>query len=237
MPALPDVPAIIFFAAALLFSLIGRVLMLGTAFGVSSGWGMTVLFAPFGPLLFRMKNPEAPCPKKNYWGLATGPLMLLFFVDGGTVQSIESLGSSGKPLVAGTTVDVSRFPTPAPVKAVASAATPAPGAPATSGSAAPGKPAAGPAPTATPSSAVAAANSAMPPAPKVLSPAERMEANRQEFERLAVWYDSLKHERGYLRKGDTDALDAFNVEAAKYQTALQLAKNEQAELAKLTAKK
>lgn len=81
------------------------------------------------------------------------------------------------------------------------------------------------------------AGSTMTPAPKVLSPAERLEANRLEFERLAEWYDNLKHERGYLRKGDTAAVEAYNAQAAQYQTALQLARTEQAELAKLTAKK
>jgi hypothetical protein len=81
---------------------------------------------------------------------------------------------------------------------------------------------------------VAAAAAAMPTAPRVLGPAERIEANRREFERLAEWYDNLNRERGYLRKGDTDAVVAYNVEAAKYQAALQLARNEQAELNKLT---
>jgi len=93
------------------------------------------------------------------------------------------------------------------------------------------------APKSTPSSAVTAAASKMAPAPSILNLTDRLEANRQEFVRLSDWYDSLKHERGYLRKGDTDAVEAYNTEAAKYQTALQLAKTEQAELAKLTAKK
>ena len=78
--------------------------------------------------------------------------------------------------------------------------------------------------------------SAMPAAPKVLSLAERLEANRKEFERLAEWYTNLKNERGYLRKGDAAGVIAYNAEAAKYQTALQLAKTEQADLVKLAAK-
>ena len=69
----------------------------------------------------------------------------------------------------------------------------------------------------------------------MLTTAERIEANHKEFERLAEWYDNLRHERGYLKKGDTAAVEAYNAEAAKYQAALQLAKVEQAELAKLTA--
>jgi hypothetical protein len=79
----------------------------------------------------------------------------------------------------------------------------------------------------------------MVPAPKVLTLEERKQANRQEFERLGEWYENMRRERGYLRKGDVAGVEAFNAEAAKYQAALQLAKTEQAELSKLstTAKK
>ena len=59
----------------------------------------------------------------------------------------------------------------------------------------------------------------------------------REFERLAEWYDTLKHERGYLRKSDAEGIAAYNAEAAKYQGAVKLAQAEQAELNKLTAKK
>ena len=224
-----------------------------------------MLFAPFGPLFFRMKHRELAYSTR-YWRWATGPLMLLFFVDGGTTTSLQALtdltnlGKSAAANTAKTTVAEAgdtHFHLPVPSKVIAAAfGHPDPVAetsPATSATsrrphrppyrtAPPATPApvattAPPAPEATPSQAVVAAASAMPAAPKVLSPAERFDANRREFERLAEWYDNLNHERGYLRKGDTDAVVAYNAEAAKYQAALQLAKNEQAELNKLTAKK
>ena len=179
--------------------------------------------------------------------MATGPLLLLFFLDGGTAESIRSLLDFGKPKVGGTTA-AGRFHLPVPSKAVAAtpapAAKPAPATPtpttpapaAAIAAATPAKSAATPAPGATPSSAVAASIAAMPAAPKVLDPTERIEANRREFERLAEWYDNLKHERGYLRKGDNEGVEAYNASVLKYQAAMQIAKNEQAELVKLTAK-
>ena len=189
--------------------------------------------------------------------------MLLFFVNGGTATSLHSLidlqsvqniqiaqnlQHLWKPATTATAAVTTEaaagdthFHLPVPGKVVAAIGHTDPMAEAGLATAAASRPTtaapATPAPAATPSKAVAAAASAMPAAPKVMSPAERFEANRQELERLAVWYDNLKHERGYLRKGDIDAVEAYNVEAAKYQAALQLAKNEQAELAKLTAKK
>jgi hypothetical protein len=232
--AMPAIPALVFLAAALLCSFIGRVLLITTAFGVSTGWGFTVLLVPFGPLFFRLNYRELAYPTR-YWRMVTGPLMLLFFLNGGTTStttSFRSLANFGKAMPAIALAGDTHFHLPVPSKIVAAAmgqkdptTDPAPATPAAT------------APAATPSKAVAAAASAMPAAPKILSPAERVDANRQEFERLAVWYDNLKHERGYLRKGDTAAVEAFNAEAAKYQAALQLAKNEQAELTKLTAKK
>jgi len=242
------IPAVAFLAAALLCSFIGRVLLINTAFRVSVPWGFTVLFVPFGPLFFRLNYRELAYPTR-YWRMATGPLLLLFFVNGGTTASLHSLTdlkNLGKLTTAASTPVAAagdiHFHLPVPGKAVAAAmsqadsaaaATPAPSAALKPIAAAPVTPT--PAPT--PSKAVAAAASAMPAAPKVLSPAERIEANRREFERLAAWYDKLKQDRGYLRKGDTQAVEAFNAEAAQYQAALQLAKNEHAELATLTAKK
>jgi hypothetical protein len=67
--------------------------------------------------------------------------------------------------------------------------------------------------------------------------ADRVDANRKEFERLAEWYDALKHERGYLRKNDVEGTEAYNDEAAKYQAAVQAAKLEQSNLNKLMAGK
>ena len=77
----------------------------------------------------------------------------------------------------------------------------------------------------------------VPPTPPPPTAAERQQANRRQFEMLAEWYARLKNERGYLLKSDTAGIDAYNVEAAKYQAALQQAKAEQVELAGLMVKK
>lgn len=242
---LPAFVSVIFLAAAILFSLLGRILLVGKALGVSRGWGITVLFAPFGPMFFRLKYEDLANPTR-YWRMPIGPLMLLFFLSGGSVFSVHALMAVGGPggatpfsvvaALLGHNVAPAAAPaTPAPqVAPVVAQATPPPTATPSSTSVVAK---AASAPKSTPSSAVTAAASKMAPAPSILNLTDRLEANRQEFVRLSDWYDSLKHERGYLRKGDTDAVEAYNTEAAKYQTALQLAKTEQAELAKLTAKK
>jgi len=219
------VPAIAFLAAALLCSLVSRLLLINAAHAVSTRWLFTVLFAPFGPFVFGLKFREA-AKSSWYFRMIVGPLVLLFFLDGGNAASIRSLASLGKSNVVQASAGNTNFPVPtAPAKPTA---TPTPAAKLA---------AAKPATPATPTPAVAAAISKMADALPVLSAAERLEANRREFARLAEWYDNLKHERGYLRKGDSDAIDAYNAEAAQYQAALQLAKTEQTALAKLTAKK
>jgi hypothetical protein len=163
--------------------------------------------------------------------MATTPLLLLFFLNGGTSTSLSTLNQlnpwkSASTMEAGDT----HFNFPVPGKIVAAATGQTESSPVAAASPSP-------APAPTPSKAVAAAASAMPAAPKILSPAERTEANRREFVRLAEWYDRLKHELGYLRKGDAQAVEAYNAEAAQYQAALQLAKTEEADLARLTARK
>jgi hypothetical protein len=243
--------AAIFFAAALICSLIGRILLLGPALKVSRLWGAIVLLVPFGPLAFGFTFGE-PAQPTRYWRMVMGPLMLLFFATGGSVASVRSVTSLYMPSNAPT--DGISFELPVPTKLVAGllgrkvpeAPATAPAAPAAAPAVAAATPApkstpalakATPAPKTTPSPAVKAALASMPPAPKIQDLTERMEANRKEFQRLSDWYDSLKHERGYLRKGDVDAVEAYNAAAAKYQTALQLAKTEEAELNKLMAKK
>lgn len=233
---MPAIPVIAFLLAALAVSFVGRILLVTTAFGVSTGWGFTVLFVPFGPLVFRLKHPELAQPTR-YWRLGSGILFLLFIVNGGNASSVTSLFK--KPDAQGATEEASagdtHFHLPVPSKVVAALTHP--------DAAAEAKPAAADpkpiAPAPTPSKAVADSAAAMAPAPKVLTINERVEANRVEFERLADWYENLRRERGYLKKGDTAAVEAYNADAAKYQAALQLAKVEQAELTKLkaTAKK
>lgn len=219
---LPAVPAIVFLAAALACALIGRILLVNKAFGVSTLWGFTVVFVPFGPLLFRMNYRELAYPSR-YWRMATAPLFLLFIFNGGNAsvrQSFEDFMK--KPAAEVASAGDTDFQLPETMPGSASTSAPAAESPTV--------------PTATPSKGVAAALAAMPAAPRVLSLAERMEANRQEFERLADWYTNLKNERGYLRKGDFAAVEAYNAETARYQMALQLAKTEQADLAKLAEK-
>jgi len=199
---------------------------------------MVVLFAPLGPGFFRQKYEDLAQPTR-YWRMAVGPLMLLFFVTGGSLDSFQSLLDIGKPSAPSGNVISSLFgqkpaapavqaaPAPAPVVAQA---TPQP-------KATPAIAKATPTPKATPSPAVAAAAAKMAPAPRMEDLAERSEANRRELERLAEWYDQLKHERGYLRKHDEDGIAAYNDEAAKYQAAVTAAKNEQAAIAKLSVQK
>jgi len=57
------VAAVIFLALGLLCILIGRVLLIRAAFGISIWWGLGI-FLPFGPLLFRLNYPDlAPLSK------------------------------------------------------------------------------------------------------------------------------------------------------------------------------
>ncbi|EDY21918.1 hypothetical protein CfE428DRAFT_0043 [Chthoniobacter flavus Ellin428] len=250
------IPAVVFLIAALACAFIGRILLINAAFGASTLWGFTVLFVPFGPLFFRMKYRELAYPTR-YWRMATLPLFALFIANGGSMNtlhgfkgfSLQSLEDLAKPKTEVASAGDTHFKLPGTdaLKTAAAMAVPTPAptpvtatTPATK-TAAPVANATVPAtnataPAATPSKGVAAAMSTMPAAPKVLSLAERLEANRKEFERLAEWYTNLKNERGYLRKGDAAGVIAYNAEAAKYQTALQLAKTEQADLAKLAAK-
>jgi hypothetical protein len=80
--------------------------------------------------------------------------------------------------------------------------------------------------------------SSAPAAPLPPTLPQRVAANQQEFARLSAVYESLKKERGYLKKWDHEAITAYNLEAAKYQAALAAARAEQTELNKqLVAKK
>ena len=49
--------ALVILLVGFLFTLIGRILLIGAAFSVSAGWGIGVLL-PFGPLFFRLNYPE-----------------------------------------------------------------------------------------------------------------------------------------------------------------------------------
>ena len=242
------IPATVFFAGAGFCVVVGRLLLIRKALGVGTGWLLTVLLVPFGPLFFRWKYPELARPTR-LWRRAAAVLLLLFFLDGGNVAALRHWQDFGKPGAVQESAGDTHFDLPTPGKLVAatvgeSGESPAarpPGkptvAPPTPPAPSPSAMSATPAPAATPSPAVASAIAQMAAAPKILTREERIQANRHEFERLTAWYDKLRLERGYLLKGDTAALDAYNAEARQYQTALQLAKSEQAALANLTAQK
>jgi hypothetical protein len=58
--------------------LIGRVLLISAAFGVSVWWGLGI-FLPFGPLLFRLSYPDL-APMSRTFRLFSLPCILAYFV-------------------------------------------------------------------------------------------------------------------------------------------------------------
>ena len=58
--------------------LIGRILLIGAAFGVSVWWGLGI-FLPFGPLLFRLSYPDL-APVSRTFRLVALPCILGYFV-------------------------------------------------------------------------------------------------------------------------------------------------------------
>lgn len=65
--------------------MIGRILLISAAFGVSVWWGLSI-FLPFGPLLFRLNHPDlAPLSRK--FRLAVLPCLLGYFVLRGPTTS------------------------------------------------------------------------------------------------------------------------------------------------------
>ena len=58
--------------------LIGRILLIGAAFGISVGWGLGI-FLPFGPLLFRLSYPDL-APLSRTFRLVALPCILAYFV-------------------------------------------------------------------------------------------------------------------------------------------------------------
>lgn len=69
-------PPVVFLIVGAIFSLIGRVLLLSAAFGVSVGWGIGVLL-PFGPLFFRLNYPNL-APLSRVFRLAALPCLLAY---------------------------------------------------------------------------------------------------------------------------------------------------------------
>ena len=69
---------LIFLGIAIACTLVGRVLLIGAAFGISVWWGLGV-FLPFGPLLFRLSYPDV-APASRYFRLAAMPCFLACLV-------------------------------------------------------------------------------------------------------------------------------------------------------------
>jgi hypothetical protein len=70
------VAALVFLWIGLICVLIGRILLIGAAFGVSVWWGLGV-FLPLGPLFFRLSYPEL-APSSRYFRLAVLPCILAY---------------------------------------------------------------------------------------------------------------------------------------------------------------
>jgi hypothetical protein len=72
------VASLVFLALGLLCSLIGRILLIRAAFGVSVWWGLGI-FLPFGPLFFRLSYPDL-APLSRTFRLIALPCILAYFV-------------------------------------------------------------------------------------------------------------------------------------------------------------
>jgi hypothetical protein len=83
------VVGLIFLGLGVILMLIGRILLIGAAFGVSIWWGLGI-FLPFGPLLFRLSYPDL-APMSRTFRLFSIPCIFAYFVLGpGTLPSLHS---------------------------------------------------------------------------------------------------------------------------------------------------
>ena len=70
--------SLVFLAVGVVCILIGRILLIGAAFGVSVWWGLGI-FLPFGPMLFRISYPDL-APWSRTFRLIALPCILAYFV-------------------------------------------------------------------------------------------------------------------------------------------------------------
>ena len=70
--------SLVFLGIGLVCILIGRILLIGAAFGVSVWWGLGI-FLPFGPLLFRLSYPDL-APLSKTFRLIALPCILAYFI-------------------------------------------------------------------------------------------------------------------------------------------------------------
>ena len=72
------VVSLVFLGIGVVCILIGRILLLSAAFGVSVWWGLGI-FLPFGPLVFRLSYPDL-APLSKMFRLLALPCILAYFV-------------------------------------------------------------------------------------------------------------------------------------------------------------
>jgi hypothetical protein len=72
------VVSLVFLAIGVVCILIGRILLIGAAFGVSVWWGLGI-FLPFGPMLFRISYPDL-APLSRTFRLVALPCILAYFL-------------------------------------------------------------------------------------------------------------------------------------------------------------
>jgi hypothetical protein len=72
------VVAFVFLGIGVVCIVIGRILLIKAAFGVSVWWGLGI-FLPFGPLLFRLSYPDL-APLSKTFRLVALPCILAYFV-------------------------------------------------------------------------------------------------------------------------------------------------------------
>ena len=70
--------SLVFLGIGVVCILIGRILLIGAAFGVSVWWGLGI-FLPFGPLIFRLSYPDL-APLSKTFRLIALPCILAYFV-------------------------------------------------------------------------------------------------------------------------------------------------------------
>jgi hypothetical protein len=72
------VVSLVFLGLGVICVLVGRILLIGAAFGVSVWWGLSI-FLPFGPLFFRLSYPDL-APLSRTFRLVALPCLLAYFV-------------------------------------------------------------------------------------------------------------------------------------------------------------
>jgi pyruvate/2-oxoglutarate dehydrogenase complex dihydrolipoamide acyltransferase (E2) component len=211
--------------------MVGRALLIRAAWEISKGWGIAVLCLPLAPAFFRWTYKELAHEGQS-WRTAATAFGILFFAITGSSGSLDELWTIVPERFRPASLAVTSEPTVQAANASDEAATAQPLG--RKGAFLRKQAAETTAVAATP---VVAATPAVVPEVVQLTPvirplAERMVANQREFARLGEMYEQLKKDRGYLRKGDQEAVATFNTEAAKYQYALAAARTEQMELNK-----